>query len=183
MSTRKPAFLTSFLCTRSDHSVCPPCPPISKSTMSLPGFFQRTSRRRICFVQKSRSWFAAHYQHGITFYCLRWPSPTSFSFSPLLSYLSKSIRLDIRAIRHCWSTVCCYFLFGPLHSHQRCTLHLAPANEAVEYIEKQFDATFFSRGNGYTGYPTNVTDELWEDLYNCESLTTGLPPRSAMVLI
>ena len=46
------------------------------------------------------------------------------------------------------------------------TAFLAPAREAVEYEERLFDAAFFTKGNAYKGFPTNETDQLWEELYN-----------------
>jgi hypothetical protein len=45
-------------------------------------------------------------------------------------------------------------------------LDIAPANSAVEYHELHFVAALNNRTE-YMGFPTNDTDKLWEDLYNC----------------
>ena len=50
---------------------------------------------------------------------------------------------------------------------------VAPANEAVEYIEEQtFRAALFNN-TPYMGYPDDEKDKLWEDLYNCEQSIAG----------
>jgi hypothetical protein len=45
----------------------------------------------------------------------------------------------------------------------------APANSEVEYVPTVFSSALFN-GTAYMGYPTNETDALWEDLYNCKIL-------------
>ncbi|KAE8356752.1 hypothetical protein BDV28DRAFT_163765 [Aspergillus coremiiformis] len=50
----------------------------------------------------------------------------------------------------------------------------SPANDAVEYIPKQhFRAALFNQTE-YMGFPTDETDKLWSDLYNCK------PPFSSI---
>ena len=48
----------------------------------------------------------------------------------------------------------------------------------MEYEERQFDAAFFSSGNEYMGFPSDETDKLWEDLYNCKWLDKLVLPVS-----
>lgn len=58
----------------------------------------------------------------------------------------------------------------PLHQDgERCSyIVLAPANEAVEWIkEYKFTPALFSK-TPYMGFPTNETDQLWLDLYDCK---------------
>ncbi|KAJ9602034.1 hypothetical protein H2200_013394 [Cladophialophora chaetospira] len=57
-----------------------------------------------------------------------------------------------------------------------------PANTAVEYVEKQFDGTFYSKGNEYTGFPTDETDALWEDLFDFGISVIG-PEEAAKLAI
>jgi hypothetical protein len=43
----------------------------------------------------------------------------------------------------------------------------APANRAVEYRVQTFRGAMFN-ATEYMGFPTDETDQLWSDLYNCE---------------
>lgn len=43
---------------------------------------------------------------------------------------------------------------------------MAPANDAVEYVENHFQAAFFTQTE-YMG-STDDIDRKWEDLYNCQ---------------
>ena len=52
---------------------------------------------------------------------------------------------------------------------------IAPANNAVEYIkEHKFRAALFNN-TPYMGYPSDETDRLWSELYNCTSPFTHIP--------
>lgn len=45
----------------------------------------------------------------------------------------------------------------------------APANDAIEYVKEfKFRAALFEK-TPYMGFPSDETDRLWEELYNCES--------------
>jgi hypothetical protein len=58
------------------------------------------------------------------------------------------------------------------YEHIWTDIHIAPANEAVEYIkEHKFRAALFNN-TPYMGYPNDETDKLWTDLYDCKP-----PPR------
>lgn len=51
---------------------------------------------------------------------------------------------------------------------------IAPANGAIEYIKEQkFRAALFNN-TPYMGYPTDETDKLWSDLYNCKLPRIGV---------
>lgn len=45
---------------------------------------------------------------------------------------------------------------------------LAPANEAVEYMQHTFGTHFFT-SSLYMGFPDDEIDKRWEDLYNCKT--------------
>lgn len=70
--------------------------------------------------------------------------------------------------RHLGCTVSIYGALFKFHISQ--FVELAPANDAVEYVEAHhFRAALFNLTE-YMGYPTadGRTDKLWSDLYNCE---------------
>lgn len=87
----------------------------------------------------------------------------------LYPYLASLLSLDRRVKLNAWKSS----LFGvstiyqDQHVFQDAKISAAPAFEAVEYVDVQFQNSFFEESK-YRGRPTPELEDAWFDLWNCE---------------